>query len=1129
MIENCHQDNKFEINFNKSPCCLKHLLIMNRMSEEYLLSYEFGKFLLKIFKKIFEKEKNIIKNNSTINENNLKELIIMISKHMSHYYFIDKLKFAKYLCKVLFNICKSQENNKNKLKLNDINSIKNNLSCIYDKEKRYDKAFIIIKELYESNNNINNNDNLIYLNNYINIYIKLNNKKNKEISDKINLLKIIIKQKIEQISKLQNIYDYTNKKNNQNIYSISEIQLYLFIYYNYCNINYKINNNNNNNSKVLSNFKKGYELSMYHLGEKHHLTLKYKIIINKSLFDKNNLRNGHKHRDNYENRKTSLSKYEINSKIDEINNRLEKIGKSITPVKKMISNNNIKKNKSKIQIYAEDISKEEEYSNKNNFINNIKKIPINDKNDFYDYNIEDEQNISKIQKKDLPKVVINLNNDNNDELVCTTLYQDANENDNENEDIENKKQNLPKVVVNLNNDNNDELVCTTLYQDANDNDNNENEDIENKKQNLPKVVVNLNNDNNDELVCTTLYQDANDKNNENEDIENKKQNLPKVIINLNNDNNDNLECTTLYQKASDYEDDNKNEFLDEIENKINKNKTSLPKINVCLDQTNNDDYICETFFLSADEPKKDENNKKEQKVVNSNSIDTKNNESNNSKNQLSFSFNIIKADNNSNDNIIIINEYENNFENNNIKTNLNNKLNNEQILKKYFIDIKFYRPLDIKTVPKEEIFDISKFINNIKDKKSENKYDYKIRIIDEKKYLIKLEMLSNDSVKIILLDKDNNNELTSSKYSYIKILNLYKIIRHDLCLCNMQSYYNFNTYDDYITNTFLNFITVNKTKDTFKFKMAKKPLGLCHCNIVIQLHFCKCVFDIIVISKNYSKIIFSSENEDFNSMCIDAYFDDQSFNMLIDTELIDNKKYVYSFKNNDLNNNELLLELIKKLQKCINSYCSGIVNIFDDIYPKTNPNQKKFKELLIFKININNKLNDVKLYVCEFGNRLCKVVSVDQNLVKLKGIIYSCEINDLFGYETTEIWTKLYSFQKLIFGQLILNSIYFNESNSRICINKYEIIDELNFVNDMRVCNFSLIKLNEKVLYIKFTVYMSVGTWEYSKIIFINSKKTNINKIKLKNIKKQLVNELNIVSQSFSKGEDSFFAYIDID
>ena len=58
---------------------------------------------------------------------------------------------------------------------------------------------------------------------------------------------------------------------------------------------------------------------------------------------------------------------------------------------------------------------------------------------------------------------------------------------------------------------------------------------------------------------------------------------------------------------------------------------------------------------------------------------------------------------------------------------------------------------------------------------------------------------------------------------------------------------------------------------------------------------------------------------------------------------------------------------------------------------------------------------------------------------------------------------------------------------------------------------------------------MSIGTWEYSKIIFIKSKNNKINNIKLKNIKNKLVDELNIVKQSIIKGEDSFFSFINLD
>jgi len=59
MIENCHQDNMIELNFNNLPCCIKHLLIMNKISEEYLLSYEFGKYLLKILKIFLKKIKEL--------------------------------------------------------------------------------------------------------------------------------------------------------------------------------------------------------------------------------------------------------------------------------------------------------------------------------------------------------------------------------------------------------------------------------------------------------------------------------------------------------------------------------------------------------------------------------------------------------------------------------------------------------------------------------------------------------------------------------------------------------------------------------------------------------------------------------------------------------------------------------------------------------------------------------------------------------------------------------------------------------------------------------------------------------------------------------------------------------------
>ena len=86
MIENCHHEKNIELNFKNEPCCLKHLLIMNNISEECLLSDKFGKYILRTFKNIFEKEKTFIRcNNNKINIDILSDFSLMISKHMSHY------------------------------------------------------------------------------------------------------------------------------------------------------------------------------------------------------------------------------------------------------------------------------------------------------------------------------------------------------------------------------------------------------------------------------------------------------------------------------------------------------------------------------------------------------------------------------------------------------------------------------------------------------------------------------------------------------------------------------------------------------------------------------------------------------------------------------------------------------------------------------------------------------------------------------------------------------------------------------------------------------------------------------------------------------------------------------------
>ena len=170
----------------------------------------------------------------------------------------------------------------------------------------------------------------------------------------------------------------------------------------------------------------------------------------------------------------------------------------------------------------------------------------------------------------------------------------------------------------------------------------------------------------------------------------------------------------------------------------------------------------------------------------------------------------------------------------------------------------------------------------------------------------------------------------------------------------------------------------------------------------------------------------------------------------------------------------------------------------------------------------------MKLSVCEFSTRLCKIITVDQNLKKYKGIIYSNQITELFGYETSIVWNKLVSYQKLIFSQIILNSAIFDEEKSIMILNKHQILDEINFVFKNKVCNFCLVKLDE-IIYIKFMLYESIGAFEFTKVVFIQGKKNNLIGMKLKDIKNKLIEEVNKNIEAINKGDDSLFSYINIE
>ena len=94
MNQDCQ--NKYIPNYKKA-CCLKHLIILNNISEINLLDHKYGKFLLKTLNYYYKEKSEKLSNE--INLDNCLKFLNIITKYISHYYFLEKLAFAKFLCK----------------------------------------------------------------------------------------------------------------------------------------------------------------------------------------------------------------------------------------------------------------------------------------------------------------------------------------------------------------------------------------------------------------------------------------------------------------------------------------------------------------------------------------------------------------------------------------------------------------------------------------------------------------------------------------------------------------------------------------------------------------------------------------------------------------------------------------------------------------------------------------------------------------------------------------------------------------------------------------------------------------------------------------------------------------------
>ena len=355
MQQDCQKE--YIPNYN-NLCCLKHLIILNNLSEMRLLDSTFGKFLIKNLNNIDKNNKLIL--SKEINLENSINFLNILSKYISHYYFLGKNTFSKFLCKIAFKFSENLIFREHPDIIIRISSIKNNIACIYEYEKKYDKSITNLS--YCEKYLTNNLEKLIYYSNLIriiskkhannqNYFIEIiynknsnnfnneNNENNKIIEYIENWKKYINEEldKFNNVKNLNNSINYrsrtNNERNNNYNYDINELKIISICIYNYAIFLEKLLKKILDAKEIL---KKGYEFSICNFGDNHFITIKYQEKLNKisnvlstkntfNLEDESelDLMNGN----NLDMSETYRENGEFNNKINNILQHLESIGK----------------------------------------------------------------------------------------------------------------------------------------------------------------------------------------------------------------------------------------------------------------------------------------------------------------------------------------------------------------------------------------------------------------------------------------------------------------------------------------------------------------------------------------------------------------------------------------------------------------------------------------------------------------------------------------------------------------------------------------------------------------------------------------------------------------------------------
>ena len=973
MQQDCQKD--YKPNFI-NLCCLKHLIILNSLSEMRLLDSTFGKFLIKNLNNLDKNNKLTL--TKEINLENSIQFLNILSKYISHYYFLGKSTFSKFLCKVAFKFAENLIFREHPDIIIRISSIKNNIACIYENEKKYDKC---INNLSYCEKYLTNNlEKLIYYNNLIKIiskkhgndqnyfieiiYNKNSNNFNNENNENNKIIEYIEKWKKyinEELDKFNNIKNLNNSinyhprgnnerndnNNNNYNYDITELKIISICIYNYAIFLEKLLKKILDAREIL---KKGYEFSICNFGDNHFITIKYQEKLNKisnilstkntfNLEDESDLDDMNEN--NFDSSETYRENGDFNNKIDNILQHLESIGKQFEG--KEINQDDKKfilKQTEEIKSMLK-FNKNKTSQNKNDKkINN--NIIINNKNS----NSRNKNNNVNINEKHF----------STDGLNVSSIENQKNNNLLDNESVSEEE----KILSNVNEKNENE---NNIY-------------INNKKDTINLL--------NDELNNNSINEKP-------KFIDKFKSHLSKIIpkISLVSVEDKDYKSETFFQKTD--------------------IKVSSPSINIKLDETNNDDYNCVTYF----------------QTTNTNNVDNKNISKNPNNSSISYEQNFIESERKYLSELIKIKRKDFLF------FNFFNSIEKTNPKKEEFLSLRYINNEDvfIKLIANENLINIE-LINNKKEKLDNIEFDYNklSNLLNQINLYImtKYECIYEENLNI-------NNFIKNYLLFYISVRyqeNSYKFgisqnpigiflkksinfkVRHVLCVFDIiiiaQNQLKIILYS---SNDEKKIIFIDTFIDNESFDLIFKRHDIYNIFTLTSSDYTSDE-NIINIGKNIQKTI--------NNFCVDRYntFDDLclsksqvTFKCEISNKCNNLTLYICDFS-------ERLFKVFKITENLIKLdgiiYSSEMKDIFgyeiNDLYSRTNKEEKIFLSQFIMNcITVN-----------EIDEKTEKIAIMPFNVINNISIINS---NKIINFSIYEINKK--HFMKLLIYNPLTNQDYY--------------------------------------------------------------------------------------------------------